>query len=293
MRACTGLVPGSQSARAFASIVGFFAADAAATSSHWNYELGPFADALRSVDTYQTPEFVSPTLNPFYAVPLGYRSCYGDQAFVLLSHLVANGGELDPETLADEFDAAFRPDDEGGTFGYGTLEGTNGLTNAEMPIAGPWRHGSIKGFVERMAAGKRWPQCGSDDAQADCLTKIVPLVAACAGKPWLTEDVEDSIRVTQDSDDACLYGAAFAKLLEAAILGDSGESGGGVEALASALQAGGSPDERQVGSELMSAVRQAEKYPLDLSSSGGAAAMEAVTEGLLKLAGGRPLPGLT
>jgi hypothetical protein len=97
-----------------------------------------------------------------------------------------------------------------------------------------------------------------------------------------------------------IFGAGPPTTLEGGIFGGcggacslGGESGGGVEALASALQAGGSPDERQVGSELMSAVRQAEKYPLDVSCSGGAAAMEAVTEGLLKLAGGRPLPGLT
>ena len=91
-----------------------------------------------------------------------------------------------------------------------------------------------------MELGKRWPQCGSDDAQADCLTKIVPLVAACAGRPFLAEDVEDAIRVTQDSDDAVLYGGVFARLLEAAIL--RGE-GGDVAALASALREEGEPDE--------------------------------------------------
>ena len=147
----------------------------------------------------------------------------------------------------------------------------------------------MKGFLERMELGKRWPQCGSDDAQADCLTKIVPLVAACAGRPLLEEDVEDAIRVTQDSDDAVLYGGVFARLLEAAIL--RGE-GGDVAALASALREEGEPDEKQVGLELGAALDMAATRPVELSCS-AEAAMETVGEGLLELAGGRPLPGLT
>ena len=53
--------------------------------------------------------------------------------------------------------------------------------------------------------------------------------------PTLTEDIEDAFRVTQDSDDACLYGAIFARLLEAAKLQDQGSNDDDVKTLASAL----------------------------------------------------------
>lgn len=291
--ACAGLAPGSVGARAFAAVMGLLRRRCGRDTVPLELR-APFAAALRAAGSLDTPEFVSPTLNAFYSVPLGNRSCYGDQAFVLMQHLVAHGGVLEPSELSHELEAAFRPESEGGSLGYGELEGTNGLTNKEMPIDGPWRHGSMKGFLERMALGKHWPQCGSDDAQADCLTKVVPLVAACAGRSTLAEDVEDAIRVTQDSDDAVLYGGAFARLLEAAILrggGSSSDKGGSVEALASTLLGEGDADERQVGKELMSAARLAASCLVDASR--GCSTVDRVSEALLELAGGRPLPGLT
>ena len=54
--------------------------------------------------------------------------------------------------------------------------------------------------------------------------------------------------MTQDSDDAVLYGGVFARLLEAAIL--RGE-GGDVAALASALREEGEPDEKQLGLQVI------------------------------------------
>ena len=58
-----------------------------------------------------------------------------------MRHLVGQSGLLDPSAFSDELEEAFKP---GGSLDYGELEGTNGLTNKEMPIDGPWRHGSLR-----------------------------------------------------------------------------------------------------------------------------------------------------
>lgn len=39
--------------------------------------------------------FWEPSSNPFYKLPLGSQSCYGDQSFVILKSLVENGGKYE------------------------------------------------------------------------------------------------------------------------------------------------------------------------------------------------------
>ena len=61
----------------------------------------------------------------------------------------------------------------------------------------------------------------------------MPVVALYAGHPDMIYEVEDAIRVSQDNEDAVAFGCAFARILEACILGESGE-----EAVATASKAG-------------------------------------------------------
>lgn len=139
--------------RCFGAIVGYFVSDAAAQPSHWVYEVPRLTATLRNRGIYDRPEFVSPALNAFYSLPIGNRSCYGDQAWVLMKHLVDSGNStlsVTPQKLEAEFTTAF---DVNGSLGYGAIDGTLGLTQENMPIDGPWRHGSIKGFVELHSAG--------------------------------------------------------------------------------------------------------------------------------------------
>ena len=177
--------------------------------------------------------------------------------------------------------------------------------------------------------GKRWPQCGSTDFQADCCCKIVPLVAAMAGDPQLYEHVEDAIRLTQDNDDAVAYGTAFAAILEAAVLGvahplsaavdsltDPHASGGGGEyygysdSLAEATEY--NPDlQRQIVPQLRKAIEKGaadgaafaseaskQHFSSDLEHRPDGEEFEfaeeaSFTADMLAFAGGRPLPGLS
>jgi hypothetical protein len=148
-----------QARRCFGAIVGFFAADAAAQPSHWVYELSRLAGVLRERGQYERPEFASPALNGFYSLPIGSRTCYADQAWVLAQHLLARaaaastGGAhvaIQPEQLEEEFSAAFGV---GGSLGYGPLESTTGLTREQMPIDGCVGRGTEHARPGRVVGG--------------------------------------------------------------------------------------------------------------------------------------------
>jgi hypothetical protein len=85
--------------------------------------------------------------------------------------------------------------------------------------AGGYLDGSTKGFVLAVRTGATWPSCGVDDAQANCVARLPPIVAAFAGDAALLPAVADMVRVTQSSDTAVAWGTAAARVLEQVILG--------------------------------------------------------------------------
>jgi ADP-ribosylglycohydrolase len=60
---------------------------------------------------------------------------------------------------------------------------------------------------------------GADDDQSNFLGKLVPVAARFAGSPDFARAVEESIRSTQDNDDAVAWGLPAARMVEAAVLG--------------------------------------------------------------------------
>ena len=99
----------------------------------------------------------------------------------------------------------------------------DGIGAGDLPIDGPWRHGSIDGFLRNVKGGKSWPAAGTRDGSSDCFVKIVPIVAAYAGSPQMLERVADVVRVTQNNDLTVAYAQAAARVLERLILqGSSG-----------------------------------------------------------------------
>jgi hypothetical protein len=75
------------------------------------------------------------------------------------------------------------------------------------------------GFQANMLAGRRWPQCGAEDKQANCLGKVAPVVARYAGSGKLVEMMTDAVRVHQDHDEAVQFAVAAALVLEQCVLG--------------------------------------------------------------------------
>jgi len=190
-----------------------------------------FHARLKEERRFETPEFFE--ANGFYTVAAGGQSCYGDQILQVAEHLVACAHEDAPlslDALVDRLDSAFNASSPYGAFPL------DPNVRPELPIAGPWRHGSIKGFLNNLADGKRTvPLCGADDYQADCFAKAVPLACAFAGRPEMLVHVESVVRSTQDTDEAVAFGCAAARVLEACILGHAHSAAEAIEVVAASL----------------------------------------------------------
>lgn len=72
-----------------------------------------------------------------------------------------------------------------------------------------------------MPLGKKYPEIGADDSQANCLVKVPILVARYAGSPQLEEIVEKAVRVHQASDMAVNFALAATRILNAVVSGSS------------------------------------------------------------------------
>ncbi|XP_045200778.1 crystallin J1A-like [Mercenaria mercenaria] len=200
--------------RRIAAVVGALVADAAAQPIHWNYKVDKLDAMLKNAEEVA---FWEPSANPFYKLPLGNQSCYGDQSFVVLKSLVENKG-LCVEHLKNSTFEWFGPKSkyENPTNAVYKIK-TDAEKATTYPIDGPWRHFSIKDFIRNVLEEK--PTTGSEkDEQMDCTLRIVSVVALYAGRPEMLDRAEEVIRSTQNSDTSVAVGLAAARLLEYYIL---------------------------------------------------------------------------
>lgn len=198
--------------RALGAIVGSAVADAAAQPLHWVYDQQKLRGVLAE---NPNPEFRPESLNPFYRRETGKQSCYGDQAFVLLESLSECGG-LDVDDLKKRTLKFFGPGSEYDTPVNDPYREKGG-PRPQLPIEGPWRHGSLKSFLKNVDAGKEETGCETD-LQIDGIAKLAPIVAFYAGKADMLEKVEEAIRVTQNNDACVAITLAAARFLEHFIL---------------------------------------------------------------------------
>lgn len=212
---------GPADVRAFWAVLGCLVADAAAQPTHWNYKPTYFEDALRRRNRWENPEFLRPSLNVYYHVPMGCNSCYGDQALQVLKSIVECGG-VDPSALEQRFAQHFSEEGAYGPLPQEGLYNGNKQHVRDLPIKGPWRHISLAGFLKNVQEGHHFPDTGTSDAQADCFVRIVPVVALFAGHVDMLDKVTEVVRLTQDNPPAIAVGQAFARILEGIIIGCDG-----------------------------------------------------------------------
>ena len=238
--------------RSLHAIVGAFVADAAATPTHWVYDAAKLQEEVSKRG--KQAAFFQPSLNPFYTRPLGAATCYGEQLLITLRSLVEHGGEIDDADIGRTIAEEMGVDTDYGEINM-TIFGTR-----ELPIDGPWRHGSVMHYIQELASGKDYLDAGGSDDQAEAYVKTLPLIVAQAGSEDFLETVEESIRTLQDNDPAVVYGLAAARVLEQVILGGSAAEAASAlpEALKAPRRTNPQPDDRYVANRLEDVLKMAE-----------------------------------
>lgn len=241
--------------RRVAAVVGALVADAAAQPLHWIYDENKLKGIIGDKEEV---EFWEPSQNPFYRIPVGQATCYGDQAYVILKSLVDKRG-VDVSDMKAATYTMFGPDSvyedpENARYVVGKEDKIN--IKSTLPISRPWRHGSIKEFLKKMDEGKQ--DTGSDaDDQIDCVVRMIPVCAMYAGQADMLDRVEDVLRVTQNSDLAVCVGLAAARVLEQFIL--HGKMEGVLEKVLFDLDQTGRPNPQELDRAVAAHLRQVQK----------------------------------
>ncbi|CEM20425.1 unnamed protein product [Vitrella brassicaformis CCMP3155] len=226
-------------------VVGSLVADAAGMPCHWVYPKlhKPTYETMISEHPDGALEFSTTTYNPFYVLPVGDFSGYGDQSYVLLKSLVEAKGwnkEVYKRLLYEHFGPGSKY--EPSTMATDSYE-HDGKTAQKIPVhvsvlsrvveyvvtrfivkrrKGGWRHASIKEFLKRY--GESASVTGlAKDAQMDGVAKVAPMVALYAGKPELLTAVEEMVRVTQQDPIAVECAKTAAHIMERILLQGTGD----------------------------------------------------------------------
>ena len=176
------------------AILGALVADAAALGLHWLYDQKQVAVLANG-----QPEFVSTTPADYDGYPAYYAhaarqtgdfSQYGEQAFVMLQSLAANGGNYNKAHYQQAFCT---------TFGYGgryvgyidrpTRDTLNRVTQSEQ---------------QALATAKAQPFSGSASDQQMMITKVIANMQKHSGTA-LSREIETAVRLTHDDDAMVSY----------------------------------------------------------------------------------------
>ncbi|EFJ42871.1 hypothetical protein VOLCADRAFT_97046 [Volvox carteri f. nagariensis] len=208
--------PGSEAleARALGCVVGSALADAAAMGVHWVYDMTVLDDLEQdrrqqqltataiTLDVSQSVsppssssaisasclpshpftfglEFMDPPRSPFYSYTSGRNSPYGEQTLVLLRSLAESAGGGGSE------DGSPRGSAVAGPVGLHCGQYAALFAQTFGPGSGfdGYRDVSTKGFLRNYSRGLPPPLSGANDAQANCVARLAPLVAAFAAGP--------------------------------------------------------------------------------------------------------------
>jgi hypothetical protein len=127
------------------------------------------------------PEFWPSSLSPFYTIPTGRRSCYSDEALVMLQSLRTHPTTFVPADTATAIQQLFAP---GSEYAEALLLRQKAYepsqrTEKREPIPGPWQQAVITHYLKAVAEGKsNAAEPTSSETDGFCLS--LPLVARWA-----------------------------------------------------------------------------------------------------------------
>lgn len=186
------------------SLLGALVADAASLGLHWLYDVDRIANVTRQHNN--SAAFVPIKAEYFEGVPGyfahgnrkdGMFTQYGENLYLAIQHMVANGNTLDLPGLQTAFAAHFGA---GGTYsGY---------------IDRPTR-----GTLANIAEEKLTPS-GIDDDQLPAISRVPAALLAADGSTDMQKTVEAAVRMTNNNAESVACGFVFADLLDRVLNGD-------------------------------------------------------------------------
>lgn len=204
--------------RGFAALLGAITADAAAAPCHWVYDKQKLAGIVGSADA----AFFKGKPNPFYNIPIGANTCYGDQLTTIISCMSQNSGELDRMKAADRFYERFvlSQDYASSVAAKRDYAYNHDQQARTVPINGPWRHGTLDAFARNYEACGAAYKAEANDASVDALIRALP-PAVVAGVAGIDPDpaVKVAVELTQTNATALAHAKAFARALAAVVQG--------------------------------------------------------------------------
>ena len=125
------------------AIIGAIVGDAAARPLHWIYKQDELQAAILDKDKNKLTDFAFLSENkcPYYELPTGSNSCYGDEFIATLLSIANNNNKFDIKTFKQDLFKTFGGD----TNRYQTAR----KERESYPVKGPWLHGSMIDFCDK------------------------------------------------------------------------------------------------------------------------------------------------
>jgi hypothetical protein len=178
-----------QAKRRISALIGAVVADSASLPLEWIYKDADMKDIVGD----KNPEFWAESKCPFYTVPTGNLSCYGDEVATCLASLAAKEGKLElgavQEAIIDKFGSPGSP--------YQVALAKR--ANKVYPVPGPWINGGVIKSLANMTDDLTPP--GSADCQDnDGLAVSLPvfLLQLCPSESVDTANLLTTHKVATD-----------------------------------------------------------------------------------------------
>lgn len=187
--------------RKAAAILGALVADAAVAPLHWIYDQGKVDGLIKAEGK---AEFYPSSQCPYYTIPTGNNSTYGDQLYLTLKNIAENKG-FDAKHLGDAIFKFFGPD----------TEYEHARTQSGSPVKGPWTNHCVKIMIANRENGME-PAAEKNSKDPDGLCKAVALAGLLGpdGKGALLERVRECVQTVQLNPVAVDFAAAGFEILE-------------------------------------------------------------------------------
>lgn len=156
--------------RKVAAMIGAVVGDAACVSLEWIYSQEKMAHLTKGQD----PVFFPTSHSPYYILPNGNISGYGDEAVQTLKAMSDNDGKFDELKLVQHYCNYFGDKESPYQIAL-TTRGDWKRSTANLPVEGPWIQKAVLHLMENFQSGQ-FPTGSKDAYEHDALVAMLPLI---------------------------------------------------------------------------------------------------------------------